>query len=162
MLQLHHAISQQSHRPALVSIRSLATRQGNQLRLSLAIQAPLFGAFAWEAAGESHFQILLHKALLDADHSATTDGEHFGNLPIGGLWLTPALITHQQDARYQVVLGWSLTGMYHCLQPSALFLAQFHRVAIVKSSHRGALSCFKGERTCLSSPSCYRSRLRDR
>jgi hypothetical protein len=62
--QTHHLVGQQLQRPALSPTRSLATGQKNQLGFSLAIQTALFGTFPWKAAGKSHFQVLLHKALL--------------------------------------------------------------------------------------------------
>jgi len=65
----------------------------NQLSLPLAIQAPPFGPFPWEASCESHLQAPLHKPLFDAHHRAATDGEDRSLLPIGCLWFTLALIT---------------------------------------------------------------------
>jgi hypothetical protein len=83
--QLHHLVGEQRERPALPPVGSLTTGQMDQLSFSLAIQAPPFGTFAWKASGESYFQILLHKPLLDANDCTTTDGKRFGNLSIGCL-----------------------------------------------------------------------------
>ncbi len=96
--QAHHPVGQQFQRPALPPIGSLATREMDQLGFSLAIQAAPFGPFAREASGESYFQVLLHKALLDTNHGATTDGEHLGNVPIGVAGPALTLIAHQEDA----------------------------------------------------------------
>jgi hypothetical protein len=52
--QSHHPIGQQFQRPALPSVGSLATREVDQLGLTLPIQAATFGAFAWEAPGERY------------------------------------------------------------------------------------------------------------
>ena len=133
--QVHHLVGQQLQRPALSPIRSLATGQMNQLGFSLAIQRAPFGTFPWKASGKSHFQVLLHKALFDANHRAATDGEDLGNLPIGGTRFALTLITHQQHPGDQIVLGWSAAHMEHRLQPSALLLAQFHEIAVVRGSH---------------------------
>jgi len=54
--QAHHLISEQLQRPALPSIRSLATRQMNQVGFSFAIQAAPFGPFAREAPRKSYLQ----------------------------------------------------------------------------------------------------------
>ena len=65
------------------SIRSLAIHESDQLCLAFAIQTVPFETFAREATDESHLQTLLDKWLLDANYRAATDGERFGNLPIG-------------------------------------------------------------------------------
>lgn len=96
----------------------------NQLGLTLAIQAASFGTFAREASGKRHLQVLLDKPLLDADHRTATDGESLGNLPISVTGFSLTLIAHQQDSRYQVVLGRGSAGMYHRFQPLSLLLAQ--------------------------------------
>jgi hypothetical protein len=83
IVQAHHPVGQQFQRPAVPSIGSLATGQGDQLRLSLAIQAATLGAFSREASGEGHLQILSDKPLFDANDGAATDGEGLSNLPVG-------------------------------------------------------------------------------
>ena len=83
IFQFHHLVSEEFQRPALPSIRSLATRQMNQLGFSPAIQAATFGAFAGEASCQGDFQILLYKPLFDPNHGTATDGERLGNLPVG-------------------------------------------------------------------------------
>jgi hypothetical protein len=85
----------------------------DQPSFTLAIQAASFGPFAGKAAGESHFQVLLHKALLDTNHRAAADGERHGNLPIGGAWFALALIAHEQGAGHKIVLGWSPARVGH-------------------------------------------------
>ena len=107
----------------------------NQLGLTLAIQAASFGTFAREASGKRHLQVLLDKPLLDADHRTATDGESLGNLPISVTGFSLTLIAHQQDSRYQVVLGRGSAGMYHRFQPLSLLLAQSYWVAVVRRSH---------------------------
>jgi hypothetical protein len=92
----------------------------NQLSLSFAIQASPFRAFSRKASGESHFQVPLHKSLLDPNHCAATDVKGFGNLPIGVAGFTLALIAHQQDTCNQVVFGWSSARVLHRFQQSAL------------------------------------------
>jgi hypothetical protein len=133
--QAHHPVSEQLQRPALSPIRGLATGQMNQLGLALAIQASAFGTFSGEAADESHLQVLLHKSLFDTYHRAATHIQRLGNLSIGCLWFTLALIAHQQHAGHQIVLGWSTTHVDHRLQPSTLLLAQSHGIAVVISTH---------------------------
>jgi hypothetical protein len=133
--QAHHPFCQQFQRPALPSIRSLTTRQMNQLSLSLAIQAATFGAFAREASHESHLEALLHKPLLDAYHGAATERKGLGNLPIGMARVALTLITHQQDPRHKVVFGWSSAGMHHLLQKVSLLFAQSHGIVIMIGSH---------------------------
>lgn len=72
--QLHHLIGQEFERPTLPPIGSLATRQMNQLGFPLASPSQrCSGRARWKASGESHFQILLHKPLFDANHGAATD-----------------------------------------------------------------------------------------
>lgn len=92
--QAHHLIGQQLERPALSPIRSLATREMNQLGFSLAIQTAPFGTFSRKTAGEGYLQASLRKSLLDANHGAATDGEGLGNLPISVAGLALALIAH--------------------------------------------------------------------
>jgi len=104
----------------------------DQLSFSFAVEATALWSFAWKTAGESHLQILLDKALFDANHRAAADRERFGNLSIGCLWSTLALIAHQQDSGNQIMLGWRLTRMHHRLQPSALLLVQSHWIGGVK------------------------------
>lgn len=95
ILQAHHLVSQQFYCPALTPIGSLATGQMNQLSLSFPIQASPFRAFSRKASGESHFQVPLHKSLLDPNHCAATDVKGFGNLPVGVTGFTLTLIAHQ-------------------------------------------------------------------
>src|SRR5690242_5570422 len=104
ILQFHHLVREEFERPALPPIGSLATGQMNQMGLALAIQAATFGPFAGKASGEGYLQVSLHKPLLDANHRATTNGESLGNLSIGCLWLTLALVTHEQHAGHHIVL----------------------------------------------------------
>jgi hypothetical protein len=118
--QAHHPVGQQFQRPALPPNGSLATREMDQLGFSLAIQAAPFGPFAREASGESYFQVLLHKALLDTNHGATTDGEHLGNVPIGVAGPALTLIAHQEDAGDQVVFGRGAASMDHRFQKVSL------------------------------------------
>ncbi len=105
ILQAHHLVGQEFERPTLTPIWSLATRQMNELGFSFAVQAPPFGTFSREASGKSHSQVLLNKSLLDANHGAAADGERLGNLLIGGAGFALALITHEQGACHEIVLG---------------------------------------------------------
>jgi hypothetical protein len=143
IFQFHHPVREEFQRPALTSIGSLATRQMNQSGFSLPIQAAAFGTFAREASRQSHLQILLDKPLFDANDRAATDRERLGNLPIVCLWFALTLIAHQKNSGHQIVLGWSPARVDHRLQPSALLLAQFHEIAVVRGSHTAApLFCF--------------------
>ena len=133
--QAHHPVGQQFQREAVPPIGGLATREMDQLGFSLAIQAAPFGPFAREASGESYFQVLLHKALLDTNHGATTDGEHLGNLPIGVAGPTLTLIAHQEDAGDQVVFGRGAAGMDHRFQKVSLPGPELHRIANRRDAH---------------------------
>ncbi len=135
ILQTYHLVGQEFERPALVSIWSIATRKVDQLRLAFAVQAPPFGAFAREASGEGHLQVLLDKPLFDANHGAATDGERPGNLSIGMTGFALTLIAHQQHSCHQIGLGWSGTSMHHGLQKPSLFLTQSHRKPVVRGFH---------------------------
>lgn len=105
VLQAHHLVGQEFERPTLTPIWSLATRQMNELGFSFAVQAPPFGTFSREASGKSHSQVLLDKSLLDTNHGAAADGERLGNLLIGVTGFALALITHEQGAGHEIVLG---------------------------------------------------------
>jgi hypothetical protein len=135
IFQFHHLVSEEFQCPALSPIRGLATGQMNQLGLALAIQAAPFGPFSREASHQSQLQASLGKSLLDANHRAATDGEGLGNLPIGVAGVAFLLITHQQNAGYQIVLGWSPARVDHHLQPWTLLLTQSHGIAVVRGSH---------------------------
>jgi hypothetical protein len=130
--QAHHSVGQQFQRPALPPIGSLATREMDQLGFSFAIQA---APFARGASGESYFQVLLHKALLDTNHGATTDGEHLGNLPIGVAGPALTLIAHQEDTGDQVVFSRGAAGMDHHFQKVSLSGLELHRIANRRDAH---------------------------
>jgi hypothetical protein len=119
----------------LPSIRSLTTRQVNQLGFALAIQAATLGTFSRETSGESQLQILLDKPLFDTNDRAATDGERLGNLPIGCLWFALTLIAQQKNSGHQIVLGWCTAHTHHRLQKLSLLLTQSYWILVVIRSH---------------------------
>lgn len=83
------------------------------MRFPFAIQAATLRPFARETPRQSNFQVLLHKALLDANDGAAADGERHSNLPISATGFTLALITHQQHSGHQIVLSGSTAHVDH-------------------------------------------------
>jgi hypothetical protein len=69
--------------------------------------------FVRETSREGYLQASLHKALIDTNHRAATDGERLGNLLIGVTGFTLALIAHQEYPGNQIVLGWSTAHSDH-------------------------------------------------
>ena len=151
--QQNHLIGQQFQRPALPPIGSLATGQMNQLRLALAIQAAPLGAFAREASGEGHLQVMLHKPLFDPNHGAATDIQGLSDLPIGCLWFALIPIAHQQHPCHQIVLGRSSARMCHCREKCSLLLTQPHRIRVVIGAH----ACSSFLSSCRSHHPAFRS-----
>ena len=131
----------------------------NQVVFAFAVQAATFGAFAWEAYGESYLEILLDKPLFDPNHSAATHGEDEGLLALGYLWLTLPQIQSQQHARHQVMLGWRPARMHHRFQKPSLLADSISRdscknkySSLDSLSRWGKLFCRKAP--CVSFRAC--------
>jgi hypothetical protein len=107
----------------------------DQLGFSFAIQTAPFRTLAWEASGESRLQTSLHISLFDSNHGAATDGECFGNLPIGVTGMPLTLIAHQEHSGDEILFGRCPTHLPHRFQKMTLLLTQAYRIGVVMGSH---------------------------